>query len=150
MGVCEMLFTFEREWQAREGLDAARSFIAGSDVVAAEPQLDGMTVAFSRCEGLNVSDLDDDQSFFMQLCFYWATRFSEAPFTGVGRMASESSGGLSAEKVFYDGYVLGFKCLEDCRPELTEGDWREVRWHMWIPLHGHFVDLDIWRTSSDL
>ena len=148
MGVVEMQFTFEREQQAQDGLAAARTFIAGSDAAVEALRLDGKEVTFDHCDVVQLTDLDDDQSFFMQLCFYWAECHSEAPFTGVGRLRM-ADGNLCAEKVFYDGYVLGFKCLEDVEPDFAERAWRDVGWHLWIPLHGHFLDLVAWRTSSD-
>lgn len=149
MSVGEMHFAFEQAWQAQEGFDAVRAFIAGNNMLTADPHLDGVEITVRRFDVLEPVDLDDDQCFFMQLCFYWASQISSSSFTGTGCLRS-ADGSLSAEKVFYDGYMLGFKHLDGQQSVPDELAWREAHWHLWFPLHGHFVNLEEWRTSSDL
>ena len=100
----------------------------------------GTRLVLERCRDLQGPfGSRNTEDFFPQLCFAYALRFPQVPFTGVCRNEMTVSGSVTKGRVMYDGKLMCFQFLDGMLP-FDEDDWSRSRRYYWIcsPL-GEFV-----------
>ena len=96
-------------------------------------------IIVERCQDISRwTGIEDPEDLFPQLCFAYALRFPQVPFTACYRHEMTVSGAIQLIRMQYDGAVMHVQEMTGERP-MDEDDWSRELIHNYVAADGVFT-----------